>query len=73
MGKCAGAITKNKKISWGAEVRTTEGLQNRNYANLTDLCLDLDIHRSNVYKIRNGLSRPVRKKHIISITKYRLE
>jgi hypothetical protein len=69
MAKTIGAITKNKNISWRVQMRTADGIQEANYPNLKLLCSDLNIHRTNVYKIRNGFTKPIRKRHIISIDK----
>ena len=66
MPKTLGAETINKRINW--RVMLGDG-EERIYPNLISLCGELNIHRSSVYKIANGKTKPVRKKNIINIEK----
>jgi len=70
MPKTTGAITKNKNIFWKVALRDQGIIQEKTYSNLKELCNDLNIDRSNVYRIRNGISKPLRKNKIISIDKF---
>lgn len=71
MAKTVGAETKNKSIFWSVTLSTNNGIKTKTYMDLKTLCEDLKIHRSNVYRIYNGL-QSTRKKHILAIEKFKL-
>lgn len=68
--KTKGSETVNKNINW--RVKLKEG-GDRYYKNLRMLCEDLNINRTNVYKIQTGRAKPLRKKNIIEIEKIYLQ
>ena len=71
MGKTQGAITKNKTIFWRATLMTNSGIKTIEYRDLKTLCMELHIHRSNVYRIYNGYQVSSRKKNILAIEKFK--
>ena len=68
--KTVGAETVNKRINWRVLLRDGSDIT---YRDLKTLCDELNINRTNVYKIATGRSKPVRKKNIVSVEKIYLD
>ena len=68
--KTKGSETVNKNINW--RVKLKDG-GDRYYKNLKMLWEDLNINRTNAYKIQTGRAKPLRKKNIIEIEKIYLQ
>jgi hypothetical protein len=66
MPRTQGSETINKKINW--KVSYMDGTADI-YKDLTELCEDHNIHRTSVYKIYTGKSKPLRQRHIKNIEK----
>ena len=68
--KTPGAETVNKRINWRVMLQDGRDIT---YRDLKTLCDELNINRTNVYKIATGRSKPVRKKNIVSVEKIYLD